>query len=346
MDRARKRPPCGARPVVFPLVLVVLAVAGSPGPRAAEMPAAVVARSAMTAAVPAPREAYAASDSAAPATTVPGDSSIVEGMRSLAESLEQFGDYPMAAVEYQRYELALPPGDAGARWAAEFRAARCYRQARRPSVALRHLEGLAAAPVLPDSLRDAVIVERARTLGQNGGHAAALRLLAGVPVAPPFGAGGDARRLLGAAEALHLRQPQAAMEFLADTVAGSRGPLDDERRGLLPLAGTAARWKGPSPITAAALSALVPGAGRLYCGRPMEGIYSFVLHGIAAWQAVSGFRRDGTRSGRGWTGVSVGAILYGGNVYGSAVSAARVRDQRWDLLLLDVDRSVEGALGP
>ena len=77
----------------------------------------------------------------------------------------------------------------------------------------------------------------------------------------------------------------------------------------------------PSPAVAAALSAAVPGLGRVYLGRWQEGATSLLLVGVPSWFAYGGFERDGASSVRGWLLASTAAVFYLGNIYGSWVGA-------------------------
>ena len=76
-----------------------------------------------------------------------------------------------------------------------------------------------------------------------------------------------------------------------------------------------------SPFLSGLLSTIVPGAGRLYTGRVGDAFTSLILLGLAGWQSYDGFRRDGITSAKGWTLGTVGVIFYGGNIYGSVISA-------------------------
>lgn len=95
-----------------------------------------------------------------------------------------------------------------------------------------------------------------------------------------------------------------------------------------------ARWAAqahalpdPSPGGAALLSAIVPGAGRMYTGKWQDGLSSLVLVGLPAWFAVGGFERDGVASARGWLLGTTASVLYLGNIYGSYIGAAAVADK-------------------
>ncbi len=82
------------------------------------------------------------------------------------------------------------------------------------------------------------------------------------------------------------------------------------------------------PVLAGALSALLPGLGRLYTGRVGDGLYSMFFIGISGYSAYRGFARSGVRSGRGWILGSLTTALYLGNVYGSYLSAKIVNQKR------------------
>jgi tetratricopeptide (TPR) repeat protein len=88
-----------------------------------------------------------------------------------------------------------------------------------------------------------------------------------------------------------------------------------------------------SPLLAGLLSAIVPGAGKLYCKQYGDGFYSLFLAGVAGLLAWDGFRENGVRSIKGWAFASVGGIFYTGNVYGSAI-AARVHNYQLETDLL------------
>ena len=101
-----------------------------------------------------------------------------------------------------------------------------------------------------------------------------------------------------------------------------------------------------SPLLAAALSMVVPGLGRVYLGRWPDGLLSFLLVGTTAALAAQGFYKDGTDSVRGWILGGVAALLYAGNVYGSAVGAVVQRRDAEEALMQEVDRAYERRLDP
>lgn len=79
--------------------------------------------------------------------------------------------------------------------------------------------------------------------------------------------------------------------------------------------------RNKSPLMAATLSTLVPGLGKIYVGKTVDGIFSFIAVAITGWQAYDGFNRNGTRSVKGWILGALSFTLYTGGIYGSAVAA-------------------------
>lgn len=76
-----------------------------------------------------------------------------------------------------------------------------------------------------------------------------------------------------------------------------------------------------SKLLAGLLSTVVPGSGKVYCDRTMDGIYSLIIVGLSLWQAYDGFADNGTSSGKGWILGALGTGFYLGNIYGSVIAA-------------------------
>ena len=74
-----------------------------------------------------------------------------------------------------------------------------------------------------------------------------------------------------------------------------------------------------SPATAAILSTLIPGAGKIYTGEIGDGITSLIATALTTYLAVSNFNAD--HQFRGWLFSGLAAFFYAGNIYGSAASA-------------------------
>jgi hypothetical protein len=89
---------------------------------------------------------------------------------------------------------------------------------------------------------------------------------------------------------------------------------------LQPATCTVPRPERRQRVTAALLSAILPGAGKAYCGRGADGLQSLLIVGTAALLADRGFERDGRRSFEGWGAAGVGAVFYAGGIVGAAAS--------------------------
>lgn len=88
---------------------------------------------------------------------------------------------------------------------------------------------------------------------------------------------------------------------------------------------------------AGVLSAIIPGTGKMYTGRFQDGLYSFFVVGLTAWQAYDGFNEKGARSIKGWIYGTLGATFYLGNIYGSVVSVKIHNKKLEDNLINQID---------
>lgn len=75
-----------------------------------------------------------------------------------------------------------------------------------------------------------------------------------------------------------------------------------------------------SPFIAGLLSAVVPGSGKIYTGRISDGLTAFVINSLFAFLTYDNFKHN--HKFRGWLFAGLTGFFYGGNVYGSAVSAS------------------------
>lgn len=84
------------------------------------------------------------------------------------------------------------------------------------------------------------------------------------------------------------------------------------------------------PGLAAAMSTVVPGAGKFYTGDWKDGIVGLLSVGITGFQAYRGFKENGVKSGYGWIFGSLAAGFYLGDIYGSFTSAKRYNKRKTD----------------
>ncbi len=82
-------------------------------------------------------------------------------------------------------------------------------------------------------------------------------------------------------------------------------------------------WKSSppykSPLTAAILSTVVPGLGKIYTQEYSDGVFAFITVGLLGYLAYANFHAN--HNFRGWLFSALGTGFYGGNIYGSAASA-------------------------
>ena len=74
-----------------------------------------------------------------------------------------------------------------------------------------------------------------------------------------------------------------------------------------------------SEALAGILSAIIPGAGKIYTKEYGDGITAFLLTGLFAYLAYTNFEHD--HPTRAWIFTALGAGFYAGNIYGSIASA-------------------------
>ncbi len=98
------------------------------------------------------------------------------------------------------------------------------------------------------------------------------------------------------------------------------------------LAFDAKRIKYKKPVTAAIMSAIVPGTGKFYTKNWKDGIIAMTFVGVNAWQAYRGFKKYGKKSAYGWIFAGLSASFYIGNIYGSAKSAKKYNQKLDDEL--------------
>jgi len=79
--------------------------------------------------------------------------------------------------------------------------------------------------------------------------------------------------------------------------------------------------KEKKPAIAGGLSALIPGLGKVYLGRPGDALFSFVTIGVLGYNAYSSFSSQGFGSVYGWLNAIPAISFYFGNVYGSVTGA-------------------------
>jgi tetratricopeptide (TPR) repeat protein len=246
-----------------------------------------------------------------------------ENVLRFADFLFDQGDYERAACEYERYRLS---GWQEKSDYVAFQLGRCELRMGRPErAAAWFLEAMEETHrgSLADSARFGYLCARMR--GDKD--------LSFPPVAlhhrEKIGDGALKCRasLLVALYYLDRGQWQEAREaaLQAEGICGN-GVASESLARILKLAHRGEAPALKSPEIAAALSLLVPGAGKLYVGRRGDALYSFLVVTTSSWLAYEGFHQQGRKSLKGWIFGGATVFFHFGNVYGSAV-AARVHNE-------------------
>jgi hypothetical protein len=95
----------------------------------------------------------------------------------------------------------------------------------------------------------------------------------------------------------------------------------DRRYGAIALQIESMRSK--SPALASALSAVIPGSGKVYTGDWKDGLISLLFVGATSFQAIRGYNLYGPKSGFFISYSAIASAFYLGNIYGSYKSAKR-----------------------
>lgn len=95
---------------------------------------------------------------------------------------------------------------------------------------------------------------------------------------------------------------------------------------------------------AALASAIIPGLGKVYAGRPIDGLFSFVIVSLLGWQTYETFSRNGIKSLNGWMLGALGFTFYAGNIYGSILTVELYNQNATESYKKDVRVIVKTAL--
>lgn len=79
-----------------------------------------------------------------------------------------------------------------------------------------------------------------------------------------------------------------------------------------------------NPTQAAIFSSIIPGAGKFYTGEISDGIISFFATSLSLFLSINNFQHN--HQVRGWIFAGLTSFFYGGNIYGSYVSAKKFND--------------------
>lgn len=244
----------------------------------------------------------------------PGAQESAEKLLAFADHLYDKGDYYRAITEYERF-IFYYPGHALSNQ-AKFQIGMCYLKGERFSQAVQRFRAVSNEYPNEEIGRKALFM-LAEAYYQKKDYSLAIDTLLRFLDAYPKDSRADAARIkLGWAYLARgdWRQAQEAFRMLPQD-----SPFHSEAAGLAEETGRYPDIPRKSPYIAGGLSAVLPGAGQLYVGRPMDAAASFLLNGLFIWATVDAFNKDNNVTGgillffeSGW---------YLGNVY-NAVSSA------------------------
>lgn len=100
-------------------------------------------------------------------------------------------------------------------------------------------------------------------------------------------------------------------------------PVDSAFHYIDPVEGPVSANKSKIPLKAAILSAIIPGAGKFYSGRFLDGISSLLINSLTAYLAYDNFKAGHRFGGASFSILSL--FFYSGNIYGSALSCGGTR---------------------
>ena len=84
-------------------------------------------------------------------------------------------------------------------------------------------------------------------------------------------------------------------------------------------------YKQKSPLLAGAMSAIIPGSGKIYAGDLRSGVSTFLVVGALGLMAAESWKKLGGKDWRTITLTSVFGLFYTANIYGSALSVSVIK---------------------
>jgi hypothetical protein len=85
--------------------------------------------------------------------------------------------------------------------------------------------------------------------------------------------------------------------------------------------------KEKSGLLAGCMSAIIPGLGKVYAGKPKQGLSSFLPVTLLGVEAYEAYRKSGIKSVRFILSAGLFSVFYIGNIWGSVLSVSVVRNE-------------------
>lgn len=250
-----------------------------------------------------------------------------EQLLSFADHLFEQGDYYRAITEYERV-LFFHPGHPLAK-TARLRIAEAYLRGERYDQAIERFQAIHRELPDDDPGRKAYFL-LGEAYYRKRDHSRAADVFEDYIERYPADTRTDAARIRLGWCLLRQGKWQEAAEAYRNVPVSS--PLHAQAEGLAAGAQEYPTRPTKSPALAGTLSAVLPGAGQLYDGRPADALVSFLLNGAFIWATVEAFRQDNNVTGGILLFFEAGWYL--GNIY-NAVGSAHKFNRRSEQQLFD-----------
>jgi len=251
-----------------------------------------------------------------------------------AEHLFQNGDYLRAAGEFQRF---LFISNAQYSDSVLYKIGLCYELSKEPEQAKSYYNKI-IYNYPKSNLFDAAHYQTAHIYFQSGEYDESIDYISNNIQRISSHRGYFRMNLLVGVNYLYQRKWKTAHDHFSSSFINDPQGLVDSTLSMfnhLSLKGTQLSYK--SPTLAGLFSSIIPGMGKIYSGRINDGLYSFFVVGLTAWQAYDGFNKDGTHSIKGWIYGTLGTTFYLGNIYGSIVTVKLYNKKLEDNLINQID---------
>jgi tetratricopeptide (TPR) repeat protein len=249
-----------------------------------------------------------------------------ENIRSFAEYLFEDGQYLRAIGEYQRYLFAADsfPGNADSIF---FKIALCYRFSENYKKSISYFQKI-TSEYRESGLRDEAYLGMGICNSLSDSYEESNKILKSYFLSDLSKDVDPRVKQLIVLNHIQKREWNEAIKFLNEEDSISNWLLTFVEKGQ--------NLPKKNRYVSGLFSAVIPGSGKYYCNRPIDGFHSFVTVGITSWQAYEGFDEDGIHSVKGWIFGVLGGIFYLGNIYGSVVSADIYNEEQETIFKLSV----------
>jgi len=254
-----------------------------------------------------------------------------KNIRSFAEYLFDDGQYLRAVGEYQRYLFATDsfPQNADSIF---FKIALCYRFSENYKKSIDYFQKIASG-YQQSNLLDETYLEMGVCYSLTDNFEESNKILKSHFLSELSKDVDPRAKQLVVLNHIQKKEWNEAMEFSDDTNSLSNQLSAFVEKGQ--------NLPQKNRFVSGLFSAVIPGSGKYYCNRPMDGFNSFVIAGITGWQAYEGFDEDGLHSVKGWIFGVLGGIFYLGNIYGSVVAADIYNEEQETVFKLSVKKYMD-----